>query len=61
MTSDQPDAHSTNSVTPQKMMAEQVQLDTFNPAHHKLRTSIESSSNALLEEYASQFAKMRYP
>ena len=31
MTSDQPDAHSTNSVTLQKMMAEQVQPDTFNP------------------------------
>ena len=42
MTSDQPDAHSTNSVTLQKMMAEQVQLDTFNPPHHKLRPSIES-------------------
>ena len=43
MTSDtqihnQPHAHSTNSVTLQRMMAEQVQLDTFNPLHHKLNT-----------------------
>ena len=42
VTSDQPDAHSTNSVTLQKMMAEQVQLDTFNLPHHTLRPSIES-------------------
>ena len=57
MTSDQPDAHSTNSVTPQKMMQEQVQPDTFNPSHHTLRPSIESKWNALLKEYTSQFAK----
>ena len=30
-TTDQPDTHSTNSVTLQKMMAEQVQLDIFDP------------------------------
>ena len=57
MTNDQPDTHSTNSVTLQKMMAEQVQLDTFNPPHHKLRPSIESKLNALLKEYTLQFAK----
>ena len=57
ITSDQPDAHSTNSVTLQKMMAEQVHLDTFNPPCHKLRPSIKSKLNALLEEYALQFAK----
>ena len=59
MTSDtqihnQPDAHSTNSITLQKMMAEQVQPDTFNPLHHKLRPSIESKLDALQKEYASQ-------
>ena len=32
--SDQPDTHSTNSVTLQKMMAEHVQQDTFNPPCH---------------------------
>ena len=39
------------------MMAEQVQLDTFNPPCHKLRSSIESKLEAHLKEYASQFAK----
>ena len=57
MTSDQPEAHSTNSVTLQKMVAEQVQLDTFNPPCHTLRPSIESKLNALLKEYALHFAK----
>ena len=53
----QPDTHSTNSVTIQKMMAEQVKPDTFHPPHHKLKTSIELKLDALLKEYASQFAK----
>ena len=39
------------------MKAEQVQLETSNPPHHTLRPRIESQSNALLKEYASQFAK----
>ena len=39
------------------MMAEQVQPDTFNPLCHKLRPSIKSKLNTLLEEYALQFAK----
>ena len=53
----QPDAHSTNSITYQKIMAEEVQLDTFNLLHHKLKPSIESKLDALLKEYTSQFAK----
>ena len=57
MSSDQPDAHPINSVTLQKMMTEQVQLDVFSPPHNKLRPSIESKLNALLKEYASQFVK----
>ena len=62
MTSDtqihnQSDAYSTNSVTLQKMMAEQVQLDAFNPLCHALSPSIESKLDALLKEYASKFAK----
>ena len=57
MTSDEPDAHSTHSVTLQKMMAEQVQPDTFNPPHHKLRPSIRSKLTALLKEYSLQFVK----
>ena len=39
---DQPDTHSTKSVTIQKMIAEQVQSDTFHPPHHKLEPCIES-------------------
>ena len=61
MTSDQPDAHSTNSVTLEKMITKQVQPDTFNPPCHKLRPSIKSKLNALLEEYASWFAKDETP
>ena len=57
MTSDQPDAYSTHSVTLQKMLAEQVQLDTFNPPCHDLRPSIESKLMTLLREFALQFAK----
>ena len=38
-------------------MAQQVQLDTFNPPCHTLRPSVESKLNALLKEYSSQFAK----
>ena len=57
MISDPPDTHSNNSVILQKMMAEQVQLDAFNPPCHKPRPSIKSKLNALLKEYASQFAK----
>ena len=51
------EAHSTNSVTLQKMISEQVQLDIFNPPHHKLKAGIKSELDALLKEYASQFAK----
>ena len=44
------DTHSTNSVTTQRMMAEQVKPDTFHPPHHKLKPSIETKLDALLEE-----------
>ena len=56
-TEGQPNNHSTNSVTLQKMMAEQVQPDTFHQSCHKLKPNIESKLDALLKEYASQFAK----
>ena len=56
-TQGQPNTHSTNSVTLQIMMAEEVQLDTFYPRHHKLKPNIESKCVALQKEYASQFAK----
>ena len=56
-TQGQPNTHSTNSVTLQTMMAEQVQADTFHPPHNKLKPNIEYTLDALLKEYASQFAK----
>ena len=57
LTQGQPNNHSTTSVTLQKMMAEQVQPDTFHPPCHKLEPNIESKLDALLREYTSQFAK----
>ena len=45
--------HSTNNVTLQKMVAEQVQPDTFHPPHHKLKPNIKSKLDTLLNEYAS--------
>ena len=54
---DQPETHSAHSITLQKMMAEQVQPDVFDPPHHKLKPGIQSQLDALLKEYKSQFAK----
>ena len=39
------------------MMAKQVEPDTFHLPCHKLKLSIENKHDALLKEYASQFAK----
>ena len=39
------------------MMAEQVELDTFKPRHHKLKQHIDAKLQALLKEYASQFTQ----
>ena len=49
--------HSTNSITLQKMMPEQVQLDIFDPPHHKLKPGIQSRLDTLLKEYETQFSK----
>ena len=46
-----------HSITSQRMIAEQVKKDTFKPPHHKLNQHIEAKLEALLKEYASQFAK----
>ena len=56
-TIDQTEAHPTNSVMLQKMMAEQVKLDTFDPSCHKLKTGTQTKLDTLLKEYKSQFAK----
>ena len=39
------------------MMAEQVKADTFDPPHHKLKTSTQNKLDVLLKEFKTQFAK----
>ena len=56
-TIDQSETHSTNSKTLQKMMTEHVKLDTFDPPHHKLKTSMQEKLDTLLTEFKTQFAK----
>ena len=56
-TIDHSESHSTNSITLQKMMAEQVQPDIFDPPHHKLKPSIQAKLDTLLKEYETQFPK----
>ena len=56
-TIDASESNSANSITLQKMMAEHVQLDIFDPSHHKLKPSIQSRLDTLLKEYETQFAK----
>ena len=57
MTIEHLETHSAHSVTLQKMMAEQVQPDVFDPSHNKLKPDLQSKLDALLKEYESQFAK----
>ena len=47
-TIDDSESHSTNSITLQKMMAEQVQPDIFDPPHYKLKPGIQSKLDILL-------------
>ena len=56
-TIDQMEAHPPNSVMLQKMMAEQVKPDIFNPLCHKLKTDTQNKLDTLLKEYKSQFTK----
>ena len=56
-TIDQSEPHPHNTIKLQKMMAEQVKLDTFDPPHHKLKTNTQNKLNVLLKEYETQFAK----
>ena len=57
MTIDDSETHSAHSITLQKMMAEQVQPDLFDPPCHKLKPGIQSNLDILLKEYETQFAK----
>ena len=56
-TIDERETHQTNSITLQKMMAEKVKPDIFNPPCHTLPNNIQNDLNALLKEYESQFVK----
>ena len=56
-TIDQNETHQANSITLQKMMAEQGKPDVFNPPCHNLSTNIQNDLNVLLKEYESQFTK----
>ena len=56
-TIDEKETHQTNSIMLQKMMAEKVTPDIFNPPHHTLSNNIQHDFDALLKEYESQFAK----
>ena len=53
----QTEAQQTNSITLQKMMAEQVKPDVFNPSCHKLTPNIQNELDTLLKAYVSQFVK----
>ena len=53
----QTEAHQTNSITLEKMMAEQIKPDVFDPSHHKLTTNIQNELNTCLKEYEFQFTK----
>ena len=46
---------SVNSIIKQKMMDEQVQLDTFKPPLHNLSQGIKQSFNKLLKTFKSPF------
>ena len=56
-TIDQSEAHSTKSITLQKLMVEQVKPNIFDPPHHKLKTSMQRKLDTLLVEFETQFAK----
>ena len=50
--------HSAKIITLQRMMAEKVQPNIFDPPHHKLKPGIQSRLDTLLKEYETQFAKV---
>ena len=56
-TIDEKETHQTNSIMLQKMMAEKVTPNIFNPPCHTLSNNIQHDLDTLLKEYESQFAK----
>ena len=61
MAIDDSETHSTHSITLQKMMAEQVQPDIFDPPHHKLKPGIQSKLDTLLKGMKDKLLRMRHP
>ena len=55
-THENPDAHTTSSVTVKKIMSEQVEPGIFEPPCHNLKPNIETKLEAFLIEFSSQFA-----
>ena len=61
-TIDDSETHSTHSITLQKMMAEQVQPDIFDPPHHKLKPGIQSKLDAhFSRSMKHNLLRMRHP
>ena len=56
-TIDDLEPHSTNSISLQRIMAEQVQPNILTPLNHQLKPGIQSRLDTLLKEYETQFAK----
>ena len=56
-TIDDSETHLTHIITLQKMLAEQIQPDIFNPPQHNLKPGIQSKLDTFLKECETQFAK----
>ena len=56
-TTENPDAPTIHNITTERMTAEKVEPDTFNPPCHKLKHNTETKPTELLKEYDSQFAQ----
>ena len=56
-TIDDLEPYSANSITLQKMVAEQVQPNIFDPPHHMFKPRIQSRLDTLLKQYETQFAE----
>ena len=56
-----PDAHTTNSITTQWMMAERVKPDTFEPPHQRLKPGIEAKPEHYWRNMHLNSHKMKPP
>ena len=60
-TIDKPETHSAHSVTLQKMMAEQVQPDIFDPPRHRLKPDIQLNWTHFSRSMNHSLLRMRHP